>query len=282
MHSGMRIIETAHLFPELDGLLIDLLESLTAEEWAAPTIVPQWSVHHIAAHLLDTALRRLSMCRDGWVTPDNRIRSERDLINLVNRLNAEGVSMYGRLSPAMLIALTKATAPQLARYLGSLEPMAPASFAVSWAGETSSANWFDIARELTERWHHQQQIRLAVGRDDILTPRFYQPVLETFMRVLPRTYQGVDAPDGTMCQVIVPGESGGTWQVTRRDGFWELEAGGRLARRAHVASATILPGEIAWRVFTKGIAAAEARSLVVIEGDQSLGAVVLRARAIVG
>ena len=102
------------------------------------------------------------------------------------------------------------------------------------------------------------------------------------MRVLPRTYQGVDAPDGTMCQVIVPGESGGTWQVTRRDGFWELEAGGRLARRAHVASATILPGEIAWRVFTKGIAAAEARSLVVIEGDQSLGAVVLRARAIVG
>jgi hypothetical protein len=192
------------------------------------------------------------------------------------------VTTYGRLSPATLIALTKVTASQLARYLGSLDPMAPASFAVSWAGETSSANWFDIARELTERWHHQQQIRLAVGRDGILIPRFYQPVLETFMRVLPRAYQEVDAPEGTMCQVIVPGESGGTWQVTRRDRFWELQAGGGLAHRAHVASVTILPGEIAWRVFTKGVAAAELRSRVVIEGDQTLGAVVLRARAIVG
>jgi uncharacterized protein (TIGR03083 family) len=282
MHGGMRIIETAHLFTELDGLLVDLLESLTAEEWAAPTIVPQWSVHHIAAHLLDTALRRVSICRDGWVTRDDRIRSERDLIKLVNRLNAEGATTYGRLSPAMLIALTKVTVPQLARFLGSLDPLAPASFAVSWAGETSSANWFDIARELTERWHHQQQIRLAVGRDDILTPRFYQPVLETFMRVLPRTYQQVDAPEGTMCQVIVPGESGGTWQVTRRDGLWELESGDALARRADVASATFLPGEIAWRVFTKGIAAAEARSRIVIEGDDRLGAAVLHARAIVG
>ena len=31
------------------------------------------------------------------------------------------------------------------------------------AGEAVSANWFDVAREFTERWHHQQQIRLAIG-----------------------------------------------------------------------------------------------------------------------
>jgi hypothetical protein len=48
-----------------------------------------------------------------------------------------------------------------ARFHKSLDPLAPAAFAVSWAGEETSSNWFDTARELTERWHHQQQIRLA-------------------------------------------------------------------------------------------------------------------------
>jgi uncharacterized protein (TIGR03083 family) len=282
MFDRTRIIATAHLFTELDGYLIDLLASLSAAEWTARTIVPRWNVHQIAAHLLDTALRRLSSCRDGWVVPADPIHSERGLIDLVNRLNAEGVSMYGRISPTMLLALTKATVPQLAEYVVSLDPMAPAPWAVSWAGETSSANWFDVAREFTERWHHQQQIRLAVGKPGILTPRLYAPVLDTFMRALPRAYEGVDAPDGTVCQVIVPGDGGGIWQVTRRGGAWALDADPPLESRAQVASSTSLPREIAWRVFTNGIAADEARPQLTIAGDERLGAAVLRARAIVG
>jgi uncharacterized protein (TIGR03083 family) len=274
-------IETAHLFPELDGHLVDLLDSLTADEWAASTIVPDWSVHQIAAHLLDTALRRLSICRDGWVVPGDAIRSERDLIDLVNRLNAEGVAMYGRLSPPMLLALTKATVPQLAEYFASLDPLAPALFAVSWAGEARSANWFDIAREFTERWHHQQQIRLAVGQPGIMTTRLYVPVLDTFMRALPRAYREVDAADGTICRVVVPGDVGGTWDVVRREGVWTLHVG-VLAQGADIAATTILPGEIAWRVFTKGISLAEARARISLEGNERLGAVVLRALAIVG
>jgi len=274
-------IETAHLFAELDDHLIDLLESLTHAEWTAPTIVPRWNVHQIAGHLLDTALRRLSMCRDGWVPRSDPVRSEDDLIERVNRLNAEGVEMYGRLSPAVLLSLTTTTVAHLARYLASLDPMAPASLAVSWAGETRSANWFDIAREFTERWHHQQQIRLAVGKPSLLTPRFYEPVLETFMRALPRAYQGIDAPDGTVCQVVVPGDGGGTWQVLRGDGVWALDFGVSHTRRT-VASVTSLPGAIAWRVFTKGISPLDARSQITIDGDERLGAVILRARAIVG
>lgn len=277
-----RIIATAHLFAELDAHLIDLLESLSAAEWTARTIVPRWNVHQIAAHLLDTALRRLSSCRDGWVVAADPIRSERDLIDLVNRLNAAGVSLFGRISPTMLLALTKATVPQLAKYVVSLDPMAPAPWAVSWAGEASSANWFDVAREFTERWHHQQQIRLAVGKPGILTPRLYAPVLDTFMRALPCAYEGVDAPNGTVCQVIVPDDGGGSWQVTRRDGAWALDADAPIESCAKVASSTSLPREIAWRVFTNGIAADEARSQIAIEGDERLGAVVLRARAIVG
>jgi uncharacterized protein (TIGR03083 family) len=282
MQDGVRIIETAHLFPELDGQLLDLLASLSAEDWTATTIVPRWTVHHITAHLLDTALRRLSVCRDGWVVPEEPIRSERDLIDLINLLNAEGVVLYGRLSPQVLLALMKVTVQQLAQHFASLDPMAPARFAVSWAGETSSANWFDIAREFTERWHHQQQIRLAVGRPGIMTARLYAPVLDTFMRALPRAYGQMDASDGTVCRVIVPGEAGGTWQVARRDGAWTLDDDVTRARGADVAATTSVPADIAWRVFTKGISIDDARARIDIVGDERLGTVVLRALAIVG
>jgi len=41
-------------------------------------------------------------------------------------------------------------------------------------------------RELTERWHHQQQIRQATGRAGIMTPELYHPALDCFMRRLPQ------------------------------------------------------------------------------------------------
>ena len=51
------------------------------------------------------------------------------------------------------------------------DPDAPAVFSVAWAGEDKSAHWFDVAREYTEKWHHQQQIRDAVGRPDLASRR---------------------------------------------------------------------------------------------------------------
>jgi hypothetical protein len=34
---------------------------------------------------------------------------------------------------------------------------------VAWAGEAESTNLFDTAREYTERWHHDMQIRSPLG-----------------------------------------------------------------------------------------------------------------------
>jgi hypothetical protein len=66
---------------------------------------------------------------------------------------------------------------QSADFHESLDPFARAIFNVSWAGEETSPNWFDTARELTERWHHQQQIRLATHRPGIMTRELYNPVI---------------------------------------------------------------------------------------------------------
>ena len=47
------MILTQHLFKPLDSKLIELLRSLSPEDWNRPTLAPLWTVKDIAAHLLD-------------------------------------------------------------------------------------------------------------------------------------------------------------------------------------------------------------------------------------
>jgi len=58
-------ISTLPLFAELDRLLLELLRSLTPEDWQRPTLARQWTVQDVAAHLLDGNLRTLAMLRNG-------------------------------------------------------------------------------------------------------------------------------------------------------------------------------------------------------------------------
>jgi hypothetical protein len=62
---GTEPILCAPIIRQVDEQLIELLTSLDSAEWDLPTIVPQWTVRDVAAHLLDTGLRRLSMGRDN-------------------------------------------------------------------------------------------------------------------------------------------------------------------------------------------------------------------------
>lgn len=276
--SGNGPILCAHLLRKVDGQLIELLQSLTADEWDLQTIAPRWRVRDVAAHLLDTVLRKLSLVRDSWVIEKSNPRSPQDVIALVNRLNEEGVKVYRRLSPTVLIRLMSIACDQSADFHESLDPFARATFNVSWAGEETSLNWFDTARELTERWHHQQQIRLATVRPGIMTPELYHPVLDCFMRGLPYSYRHVDAPAGTSILLDISGKCGGTWALSKEADGWGFVGG----CPKEIACRVTLPEAIAWRLFTKGIAADLARPQVEIEGNEALVAGILGLTAIVG
>jgi len=260
-------ILTAHLFPKLDALLLELLRSLTPEDWEKQTVSPKWKVKDVAAHLLDTPLRGLSIGRDAYVAEKPGINSPADLVAFINRLNHEGVTVYRRLSPAVLIARMEVAAKLLAEIHASRDPGATAPIGVSWAGEEKSANWFHTAREFTERWHHQQQIRLAVNKPGIMTPELYYPVLDCFLRALPFTYRNVSAKPGTFVQVNISGECGGSWYLYRAEQTWQLIEE-PLGERV---SEIVIPQEIAWRIFTKGIDRDSALSQVKIVGDTALG-----------
>jgi hypothetical protein len=167
---------------------------------------------------------------------------------------------------------------QYVEFHQSLDPMAEAGFGVSWAGETKSLNWFDTARELTERWHHQQQIRLATSRPGIMTRELYYPVLDTFMRALAFTYRDQAGEPGTHLRFNVSGECGGTWFLYRDGARWvQIES----PHGRQVAETTI-PQDIAWRLFTKGIDRRSAAAQASITGDRALGAHVLGMTSIIG
>ena len=75
----------------------------------------------------------------------------------------------------------------------------------------------------------------------------------------------------------VTGAAGDLWQLHRADRGWRPTRG-----RAGPAVATVtIPGEVAWRLFTKALTRAEAEQVVTMDGDRALGAHVLRAVAIV-
>jgi hypothetical protein len=174
--------------------------------------------------------------------------------------------------------MMKLVCKQYADFHESLNPFDPATFNVSWAGEETSLNWFDTARELTERWHHQQQIRLATNRPGIMTPDLYHPVLDCFLRGLPHAFRYVEVSLGAVLAVVISGECGGQWLLSRGTASWNFvgRSTGDFAARVTV------PQELAWRLFTKGIDRDSARAQLEIEGDRDLGERILNLKAIVG
>lgn len=272
----MNTIETLQLFPILDNKLIELLCSLTHDEWKSPTIAKLWNVKDVAAHLLDGNLRTLSVSRDHhFSSPSNEINTFTDLVEYLNSLNKEWVSACKRLSPEVLIDLLEKTGKEFSSHLASLDLNASAVFPVSWAGHATSPNWFHIAREYTEKWHHQQQIRDAVYKPGIMTTELYYPVLETFMFALPYTYQNVSSPPLTSLKITITGEGGGDWFLIKKDN-WEL----LKSSTENVHALITIDGKIAWKLFTKSWRKEQVIDHVKIEGDHSLAVKVLEMVAV--
>jgi len=259
-------ILTVDLFPILEAKLIELLRCLRHDDWSRPTLAKQWTVKDVASHLLDGNLKRLSIHRDGFFGLAAPPRDGYEaFVAFINRNNAEWVQAARRLSPQVLIDLMEITSKQVYELFRGLDPLAPALWGVTWAGEETSANWFDIAREYTERWHHQQQIRVAVDRPGISSRELYFPVLDTFMRGMPHAFRSVTAREGTVVEIQITGEAGGSWFVEKTDSNWRLE------QHLSPADATLkMDQELAWRVFTKAVDAQHAAREVVIIGHRSL------------
>jgi uncharacterized protein (TIGR03083 family) len=261
-------IQTLPLFPILDRQLIKLLSSFSPQDWEKQTIAKLWKVKDVASHLLDGNLRGLSISRDCYFgeKPEN-IQSHKDLIDFLNRLNISWTEATRRLSPQVLISLLESTGEEYISHLNSLDPFAEAIFPVSWAGQDSSPNWFHIAREYTEKFIHQQQIRDAVNQSGLLTKELYYPFLQTMMMAFPHTFKKVDAKKESTVSIEILSESGGIWSIQKEDTGWTLLPDGLEKSDSKV----IIPAEIAWKLFSKSWNPENIISQVKFEGDLNLG-----------
>jgi uncharacterized protein (TIGR03083 family) len=266
-------IFVTELFCQIHGELLSLLRNLSGDDWSKPTAARMWTVKDVVAHLLDGDVRRLSYQRDKapMVPPEAPIENYRDLVNFLNRLNADWVAAARRISPRLLIEFLEITGAQVCELFKSLDPFAPAIFGVAWAGEQESQNWFDVAREYTEKWHHQQQIRDAVGAPALTGRKWLFPALDTFLRGLPHTYRETQADEGSSVAFIIAGEAGGVWTLKREGEAWSLYTGEGEGAACEVR----MDQDAAWRLLTKGISREEAQARIEIIGDHRLGAPIL-------
>lgn len=244
--------ETLPLFPDLNQELIYFLADLKAEEWLLKTSVGDRTVKDLAAHILDGSMRRLSIQRDHYQNSEvqNHFESNEALVEAVQQLNRSWMQAFQRISPRLLIELLKKYEQEVYELFTRLKSEDDAVFAVSWAGEQVSANWFDIARDYTEKWHHQQQMRLATERPLLLSERFIEPVYDTFMMGMPFHLQQVaqvGGAEGDHLLVEFTGEARLKYSFVFRQQSWQRsEVPPTKTPTAHV----LIPAALGWQFFT--------------------------------
>lgn len=272
------VIDTRRLFRKNTEEMLRLLSSLNRDQWLSSTCYPHWTVKDIAAHLLQTGLKRLSRQRDGFLSREPLPPlTFNELLDIINSSNDSWHEMFASVSPELIVSLLTHTEYDLCTYFEQLPLSGDAPFSVAWAGETVSQNWFDMAREWTERWHHHQQIREEVGASPLTQRDYLYPVVDTLIRAVPWWYSSLVADEGTQIHIHITGEAGGSWTLLREKDNWELKSG----FSGNTAAAQIsLSDDTAWRFLTRTISSGQAADLMEFSGNLQLAKHFLYAKAI--
>jgi uncharacterized protein (TIGR03083 family) len=271
---GMRLEEAPvwdarPLIAEEQASLLALLATLRDADWAAPTEAGRWTVKDVALHLLDGDLGQLSRGRDS--DHSGLLDSTGDYRGFVAALDAKNqrwVDGASGLSHRVIRDLLAWSGEQVQQYHASADLHEPSS--ISWASDDALPRWFDLAREFTERWSHQQHIRDAVGEPGT-HDRLLPEVLRTFVWAFPHQYRPAAEP-GTTAHLDFG--AGGSWILTRAAGAWVLDEGAAH----HPAAALRMPAQMAWRQLT-GLPVPA--SQYVTAGDDSLVRPLLAVRGII-
>jgi uncharacterized protein (TIGR03083 family) len=261
-------IDVRTTFRDERDLLFQLLGELDEPEWAAATVCPGWSVRDVAAHLLHDDLRRLSRSRDhieGSVPGAGE-----SLPTFLNRANDRWVEETRFLSPRLLVDLLTETAHLLHRMWADAD-LDQLGEGVWWAGVEAAPVWLDVARDYSEDWIHHQQIRDAIERPGLSSPEFLDPLLDTLMRALPKTYEPLHAEDGTTVVVVLnDGNRSLTWSLVADIGRgWTVCPG---TRSSVPAAQVILPADTFWRLASGSVPRQQAVERSRLTGDKRLAA----------
>ena len=221
--------------------LLALLADLSQDEWVAPTDAGHWRVKDVVLHVLDDDFGWLSRDRDADSTGLLAMSGDyREFVRSLDAKNERWVQGAAGLSRRLVTDLLRWSGREVDAHFAAMRLDAPSH--VIWASGQAVPRWFDLCRELTERWVHHQHVRDAVdrpGRHD----RFLTDVLGTFVWAFPHQYRA-RAADGTTVELRF-GDAG-TWHLRRHVDRWVFEDG---ATPTPDATFAVAPAD-AWRQLT--------------------------------
>jgi hypothetical protein len=154
----------------------------------------------------------------------------------------------------VIVDLLDVTGRTFAAFIEPLPLHERAHFSVSWAGEDESQNWMDIGREYTEWWHHQMQIRDAVGAPLLLDAKWLAPLLDISVRAIRPSAPALLIVDGAQFAL---GPDGPPIVTIRTD------------------------ADTAWRMLFNALSREEVAARVIIEGDAEAARAVVDARSVI-
>jgi uncharacterized protein (TIGR03083 family) len=221
--------------------LLTFLHRLAPEDWALPTACEGWDVADLFAHVVGDTLGRVSGLRDD----SDRVMTDPNetLGRFIDRTNDRWVIGAKRLSSQLMIELA-AWAGEIHDELWLSKDMHEPGLGVSWAGVDPAPVWFDAAREISEYWVHERQLREAVGNSDMGEPSL-DTVLDVFARGLPYTLGRADLGDTKSVSITVV-DSEVSWSLERKGERWWFVAGSSAAD-----ARLSFGGELLWRRWTR-------------------------------
>ncbi|MDN3352164.1 maleylpyruvate isomerase family mycothiol-dependent enzyme [Actinomadura sp. DC4] len=265
-------LDVRPLFAGWQAGFVSLLRDLDEGDWTRPTVCRGWDVRDVAIHVLGDHLGRLSMLRDSFQALHPR--EGEPFPAFIDRINAEWVTACRRLSPLLLNGLLSSVGDEVVAFWQTVDMQALGG-PVTWAGPPPAPVWLDAARDFTEYWTHEQQIRDAVGRPGLGDPVAVAAVIDTFLRALPHTLREEPASEGAGLEVTVTGV--GVWACSRTGGHWALDRGPVPGPAARLE----LDTDTTWRLCTRGITPEEAAARARVEGDARLATAALQIVSII-
>lgn len=221
-------------------------------------------------HLLDDDLGLLSRNRDGDSTGLLDAADHETFVRALAAKNQRRIDGAQTLSHRAIIDLLDWAGSEVDAYYSTVALTGYGH--VSWASDEPVPIWLDMAREFTERWVHQMQIREAVGRVERYAAAYLPTVLRTFVWAIPHQYR-VAADRGVRVQIDLG--SGGVWHLVCNGKLdWSLNEGPAVSPEAHAT----IGDDCGWRMFTGGTYSPEGLDL---QGPPRLCEPLLQVRAII-
>jgi uncharacterized protein (TIGR03083 family) len=260
------------------GGLMATLGRLGPGDWDRRTDCPGWRVRDLVSHLWSTDLGVLSRLRDGHTPglPGEPFPDRRAFVAALDAHNQRWLEATRALSPRLLVEALRDSGAQVTTLYRMQELTAPGEV-VRWAAPDPAPLWFSGARDLTERFVHQQQIRAAVGHPAFDDEDVLAAVVDSFAYAFPVGLREVSATPGTVVVVEIHGPIARRWTFARTRAGWSRQD--PAATRSPDA-ALHTDADTFWRLLSGGLTATTQVQRVRLEGSPSLFAALRDTRAV--